>query len=140
MNRTAPLAAAIALATGCQAPPASLPPEAVAAINQAAAEWDACAAPLEVLMNFEANRTLGTAIETFIDSDTVSANGPTEHSGALLNAALEMMRAHVDLIEAANDAYAAGGILSVTLAEHGIIPLARAPVPCPPPETPIEGR
>ena len=80
MNRTALLAAAIVLTTGCQAPQESLPPEAVASITKAAAEWDACVAPLEVLLNVEANRALGTAVETFIDLDTVSANGPTERA------------------------------------------------------------
>lgn len=140
MNRTTLLAVAISLATGCQVPQESLPPEAVASITKAAAEWDACAAPLEILLNTEANRVLGTAVETFIDIDTLSANGPTEHGGALLNAAARMMRSHLELVEAANDAYAAGGLLALTLAEHGIIPLTRAPAPCSLPETPIEGR
>jgi hypothetical protein len=91
-----------------------------------------------VLLNVEANRALGTAVETFIDIDTVSANGPTEHGGALLDAVVKMMNSHIELIEAVNDA--AGDQLALTLAQHGIIPLARAPAPCPLPEAPIEGR
>ena len=140
MNRTALLAVAIPLAIGCQAPEESLPAEAVASITKAATEWDACAAPLEVLLNLEANRALGTAVETFIAIDTVSANGPTEHGGALLSAAVKMMRSHLEVIEAANQAYAAGDLLALTLAEHGIIPLAKAPAPCSLPETPTGGR